>query len=238
MNSCSRKILRIIVKSVALLLVVSALVYIACRYGAAITRLAENPGQLREALSFYGEISIAVFIGLQILQVVIATIPGELVQVAGGYIYGAIMGTLYSIIGISLGSVIAFFIARVFGLALLSEFIPRKNFDKYKFLMNSSKSVKLILLLFFVPGLPKDLFNYIAGLTPVNSLLFFILSNTARIPALFVSCYIGANLQRGNYLVAVILSVLACLFLIIGILCKDRIIKYLQDHILQKRKNP
>lgn len=234
MNTRTRKIIRLILKSVALLLVICTLVYIAHKYGVAITRLAKNPAQLKELLSLYGKISIAVFIGLQVLQVVVATIPGELVQIAGGYIYGAILGTLYSIVGISLGSIVAFLLARVFGFALLSEFIPKKSIEKYRFLMNSPKSVKIILLLFLIPGLPKDIFNYIAGLTPVNSLLFFILSSTARIPALFVSCYIGANLRKGNYLLAAILSVLACLFLVISMLRKDRIVKYLQHFISPK----
>ena len=229
MSIRTRKIIRLILKSMALLLVVCALVYIAQKYGAAITRLVQDPGQLKGFLTFYGTVSIAVFIGLQVLQVVIATIPGELVQVAGGYVYGAIMGTLYSIIGITLGSIIAFSIARIFGFSLLSEFIPKKSIEKYRFLMNSPKSVRIILLLFLVPGMPKDIFNYIAGLTPVNSLLFFVLSSTARIPALLVSSFIGANLRQGNYLLAVILLLLACLFFIISILHKDRIVKYLQN---------
>ncbi len=236
MNNFTHRKMLLIIKIVALMLVIIAMSYITLKFGTNITQLVRNPDQLKVLLSSYGQISITIFIGLQVLQVVIAAIPGELVQIAGGFIYGTIQGTLYSIIGITLGSIIAFYISRVLGLSLLSEFISREKLEKYSFLINSPKSKIAIFILFLIPGIPKDIFSYIAGFTPINPLLFFVLSSTARIPSLLVSCYIGANLQQGNYLTVVIASVLAGLFLVLGLLFKDRIVSYLHNFMSRRIK--
>ncbi|MEL7563970.1 MAG: VTT domain-containing protein [Dehalobacterium sp.] len=218
-------------------ILILAMIWATIKYGPFVTQLAANPDQLKAFLSSYGGLSILVFIGLQTLQVIIAAIPGELVQIAGGFVYGTWLGTLYSIIGITIGSVIAFYISRALGLSLLRIFISQENLEKFSFLINKPKSKAAILILLLIPGIPKDIFSYIAGITPIKPLTFFIISTTARLPSLLMSCYIGANMQQGKYVTAAIITAIACLLCMAGLFAKDRIVTYVQKILCNKKLN-
>lgn len=219
------------------LIVVIAMIWATIKYGPYITHLVANPDQLKALLSSYGSISILIFMGLQVLQVIIAAIPGDLVQIAGGFVYGTWLGTLYSIIGITIGSVAAFYISRALGLSLLRIFVSKENLEKFSFLINNPKSKVVMFILLLIPGIPKDIFSYIAGITPMNPLTFFILSTTARLPSLLMTCYIGSNMQQGNYVTAAIVTAIACLLFIAGIFTKDRIVAYAQNILYKKKLN-
>lgn len=201
-----------------------AIVFATIKLGPYIVKMAANPEQLRDALKAYGWKSIPVFILLQVAQVVIAAIPGEVVQIAGGYVFGVIPGTLYSLCGIVLGSVIVFFISRLLGYNLVKIFVSKKNLEKFDFIMNSDKSEIAMFLLFLIPALPKDILTYIAGLTPIKPLKFFIIITIARFPALLASSIIGSNIQEKNYTVVIIISIIAIVLFVAGVLLKDKII--------------
>jgi uncharacterized membrane protein YdjX (TVP38/TMEM64 family) len=114
---------RRLILNVALLVVFAAVVvFAAAKYGSYLTRLVANPSDLQELLYSYGWKGIFVFAAIQVVQVVIVVIPGELVQFSGGYIYGAFAGTIISMAGILIGSAIAFYIARLLGYSLIKEF--------------------------------------------------------------------------------------------------------------------
>jgi len=106
---------------------IGAIAYLGIRFGPEITALAREPARLSGLLNSYGWKGVLVFIGIQILQVVVAAIPGEFVQIAGGYIYGTWLGTLYSITGIVMGSVLVFFIARLLGYPVVRLFVSSKT---------------------------------------------------------------------------------------------------------------
>ena len=201
------------------------LVFVTIRFGPELTRLVSNQDKLREWLRSYGYKGAAVFILLQVLQVVVAAIPGEVVQLAGGYVYGVFPGTALSLAGILIGSIIVFYVSRFLGFSLVKTFVSEKNLQKFEFMMNHPKSEVIMLVLFLIPGIPKDVLTYIAGLTPVKPLRFFIIITVARFPGLFGSAFIGANWQKGNYTAVIITSVLAVVLFTAGLLLKDRIIK-------------
>ena len=164
------------------------------KYSPRIITTISNPIKFKELLVFYGSLSIFVFIFFQIISVILAPIPSELLLIAGGYIYGPIFGVVYSISGIFIGSIIVFFISRVFGFNLIKVIVPSRRFQKFDFLMNSPKSQKTMFFLYLIPEVPKDIITYIAGLTPVNPVKFIIMSTIARLPCVVGSSYIGANL--------------------------------------------
>lgn len=214
----------------------AVIVWLGIKYGPFLTKLAASPGHLETFLEAYGNISTIVFIGLQCIQVIIAAVPGELLEIAGGYIYGTFSGTVYSLIGIALGSAINFYIARLFGFSLLRLFIPEKTLVKLSTLLNGQKSKSAMLILFLLPGIPKDILCYISGLLPVRPLFFLIASTLARIPALIVTCYIGANLREENYLIAAIVAGAACLILILAFFLKKRMTRLLASNQENKHK--
>ncbi|HEX2945015.1 MAG TPA: TVP38/TMEM64 family protein [Clostridia bacterium] len=209
---------------VLIALFLGAMAFLTVRFGPQLTELAKDPGKLSDKLNSYGWKGILLFIGIQILQVVVAAIPGELVQIAGGYIYGTWLGTLYSITGILIGSVLVFFIARIIGYPLVKLLVSREQLEKFNFMINGDKSEAGMFLLFLIPGIPKDILTYIAGITPVRPLRFFIIITIARLPALIASSVIGSSTEKGNYVMVIILSVAALILFLAGLFLKDRII--------------
>lgn len=204
------------------------LTYLAFRFGPQLTALVREPESLRVLLNSYGWKGVLVFMGIQMLQVVVAAIPGEFVQLAGGYLYGTWLGTLYSLIGIVLGSVTVFFIARLLGYPLVKLLVPPAQLEKFNFMINSNKSEVGMFILFLIPGIPKDILTYIAGITPVKPLKFFAVITIGRLPALLASSYIGSSTQKGNYGIVIILSVAAVTLFIAGVFLKDKIISKIQ----------
>jgi Uncharacterized conserved protein len=211
-----------------IILIVVLIIYLSIKYGPEITRLVSHPKKFRDFILSYGRISALVFILFQILQVVIAVIPGEVVQIAGGYIFGTFMGTVYSLIGIIIGYIIVFFTVRLFGFRLVKQLVSEKDLEKFYKLINSPGSEFVIFLLFFLPGIPKDVLVYICGLTPVKPLQFFIIVIIARIPAMIGASFIGANIQRENYYTAIIISIISCILFIVGFVFKNRIISVMR----------
>jgi uncharacterized membrane protein YdjX (TVP38/TMEM64 family) len=207
--------------------------YLTIHFAPGITKLISKPDKFRHILTSYGPISILVFIFFQFIQVLIAAIPGELLQLAGGYVYGTFFGTVYSLTGILLGSVVAFYISRLLGLELVKTFVAEKDFEKLNFLVNSPKSEITMFLLFLIPGVPKDILVYLAGLTPIKPAKFFIIFTIARFPGLLASAFVGANFQRRDYLPVIIVSTIACVLFVVGLLAKEQIV-----HKLHKLFNP
>jgi uncharacterized membrane protein YdjX (TVP38/TMEM64 family) len=128
----------------------------------------------------FGPLSVIIFIALQILQVLIAPIPGEVTGFIGGYIYGIALGTVYSTIGLSIGSWIAFVLSRTFGLPLVEKFVSRKIIDQYDHFMEH-KGTFVSFLLFLIPGFPKDALCYILGLSHMNVRSFIVISTIGRL---------------------------------------------------------
>lgn len=208
----------------------------AIKYAPQIAYMATNPDDLKTMLSSYGSAGIVIFILIQIIQVIIAFLPGDVTQLAGGYIYGTILGTLYSTIGITLGSVIVFFTARFLGYSLLNLFISKEVFEKFSFLINSPKAEMTMFIIFLIPGMPKDFLTYIAGVTPIKPMTFLVLTSIARFPALFISTYIGANLQQGNITTVIITTVISCIVIVAGFLMKDKILALLNGGLQKKNE--
>jgi uncharacterized membrane protein YdjX (TVP38/TMEM64 family) len=211
--------------------------YITVKFAPHITHLLKKPDRFRDLLASYGPISIPAFIFFQIMQVVIFAIPGELVQVAGGYVYGTVFGTIYSVFGILLGSLIAFYISRILGFTLIKNFLPQNDLERFSFLINNPKSEITMFVLFLIPGIPKDSLVYIAGFAPIKPKPFLLISMIARFPGILASTYIGANIQERDYLPVIVVSVITCIFFIIGLLNKEVIVAKL-SHLLHPKPPP
>lgn len=216
--------LPIVLNIILLVLFVLLISLVSVKYYAQVYRLISEPEHFKTMLLSYGQASILIFILFQVLQVVIATIPGEFVQIAGGYVYGTLAGTLYSALGIMLGYLIVFSITRLIGYPLVKIFIAENKIEKLKGLIQTKKSVFLLFFLFLVPGIPKDFLVYAAGLTPIEPVKFLIIVALARFPALLGASFIGANIGQKNYLIVAITFGISILLFIFGFMVKDKII--------------
>ena len=121
-----------------------------------------------------------IFIALQILQVIFAPIPGEASGFIGGYLYGPYLGTVYSTIGLTVGSWLAFLLAHVFGLPLVERIVKPETLRKYDYVLEH-KGVFIAFFLFLIPGFPKDYLCYILGLSHMRALTFLVISTVGRL---------------------------------------------------------
>ncbi|MGB9780560.1 TVP38/TMEM64 family protein [Caldanaerobacter sp.] len=217
-----------IVNLLFILVFVLAILALSVTYGKEITFLVSNPEKFRNWINSFGSLGVLIFIGIQVFQVVVFVIPGEVVQVAGGYLYGTILGTLYSVIGITLGSLICFSIARILGYDFVKKIVSEEKLKKFDYIINNPKGETVLFLLFFLPGMPKDALSYIAGITPVKFYNFFIIALFARLPGIFFSAYIGANLGNKNYFMAVLVAVVAVVLFLAAVYKRDVIIDKLR----------
>jgi uncharacterized membrane protein YdjX (TVP38/TMEM64 family) len=108
-----------------------AIAFVSIQFGPSIVRLLRNPGKFQEFIKSYGPLSALVYILIQAAQIVIAFIPGEIVQIAGGYSFGTFAGTVYSFLGTLLGTVIVFFTTRLFGYSLVKAVVPAGKLERF-----------------------------------------------------------------------------------------------------------
>jgi uncharacterized membrane protein YdjX (TVP38/TMEM64 family) len=128
----------------------------------------------------YRTYAVCIFIGLQALQVVVAPIPGEVTGFAGGIIFGTFWGIVYSTIGLTLGSWIAFALAKAVGRPLVESVVSPETIQKYDYVMKH-KGLLLALLLFIIPGFPKDYLCYLLGLGHMGHGAFLIVTVLGRL---------------------------------------------------------
>ncbi len=176
--------------------------------------------------AFWG---VVVFLLLQIVQVVVALIPGGIIQIIAGVAFGGFWGTVLAIFGVILGTVVVFSIVRKFGKPIVEAFIDSKGIKEYSFLTDAKKLELVIFILFLIPGLPKDALTYIAPLTKIKMSVFIVLSSLARIPAVIMSCVFGSSLGDGNLLVAVIIFAVVAILGLIGIMYRDKIMEKVKN---------
>jgi len=156
-----------------------------------------------------------VFVVIQVLQVVLAPVPGEVTGFIGGYLFGAGKGFFYSSLGLSLGSYINFFIGRIIGKHYVRKIISPAKLDKLDSLVNK-QGILVIFLLFVIPGFPKDYLCLFLGISPVPFKIFWILSTFGRMPGTYLLSIQGASLFDRNYFLFAVISVCCILALVAG----------------------
>jgi uncharacterized membrane protein YdjX (TVP38/TMEM64 family) len=154
--------------------------------------------QLKKVIKSYGPYAPLAYILLQIIQVVIAPIPGGAIEFLGGYLFGVKAGLIYSMIGLTLGSWLAFSLARIFEKIAVEKFVSDETRKKFDYLVEH-EGVILSLILFLLPGFPKDAFCYILGLTPMHFGIFLIISTIGRIPGTLMAILQGAKAFEHQY---------------------------------------
>jgi len=121
-----------------------------------------------------------IFIGLQVLQVVAAPVPGEMTGFVGGMLFGTGAGIIFSTIGLALGSWVAFILARLAGRPLVEQVVKAETIKRYDYVMKH-KGLFLAFLMFLIPGFPKDLLCYILGLGHMGQRDFLLVSTSGRL---------------------------------------------------------
>jgi uncharacterized membrane protein YdjX (TVP38/TMEM64 family) len=158
-----------------------------------------TPKRLEAFIASYGSFAGVVFVSLQALQVVVAPIPGEITGFVGGFLFGRVLGVLISTLGLTLGSLIAFSIARIFGVPLVEKIVKKKYRDKFSEFV-AHRGLYLVFILFLIPGFPKDSLCYLLGLTPMGYIPFILINVFGRLPGTVILTWQGAAVQHQQYL--------------------------------------
>ncbi len=160
---------------------------------------------IKDTLRQWGIVAPAMLITLQALQVVVAPIPGEFTGILGGFLFGEWLGLIYSTIGLTLGSVAAFGLGRWLGARYVRRRVSPQTWDKMSFIVEAEGSI-LCLIVYLIPGVPKDMACYLFGMSPMPFWVFTLISTLGRIPGTWVVSAQGAHAAAGNYLHVLLLT--------------------------------
>lgn len=197
--------------------------------GIPMIRFASDPEQFRQWVDSHGILGEITYMLMVILQVIIALIPGEPLEIAGGYAFGAVEGTILCLAAGGIGSAIVFFLVRRFGIRLVEVFFPREKLRQLNFLRSSPRRTVLFLLIFMVPGTPKDLLCWFVGLTDMKLPVLLLICTLGRLPAVITSTVGGNALGDERYWFAVIIFAATFVLSITGLAIYNRICKKQQD---------
>lgn len=209
------KIFKIIIAIFAILISVGIIIYLLPIF----KNLTTPDGQIafKEKIQNLGFAGLLMLFAMQIAQIFLIIIPGEPIEVLAGMCYGAFGGLIFIMVSAAIITTLIVLMVRKFGRKFVYEFCPKEKIDKIensKMFKNPKKLELIIMILFLIPGTPKDLLVYVGALLPINPLKFIIISTLARFPSVISSTLAGDNLALGNWQVS--LLIYAITFAIVG----------------------
>ncbi len=218
------------------ILAISIIVGITLYMFPVMKELSTKEGQIafKEKVSSSGILGLLMLLVLQIAQIFLIIIPGEPIEILAGMCYGPIWGTVFIMASAGIISVIIFFLVRKYGKKFVYNFCDKEKVTKIensKLFKNPKKIEMIMLILFLLPGTPKDLLVYIAGLLPIKPIRFVLISVFARFPSVISSTLAGANLAIGDWKRSIIMYVGIVLIAMIIILIAN---KFDKDKLAEK----
>lgn len=188
--------------------------------------LSSETGQavIIEKMQNFGIFAPLLFVMLQVLQVVIAVIPGGPVPMIGGVLFGEWGALALSLAGFFLGTVLVYYLVQWIGRPVVDRFVSEKHFKKFDFLLQGKRTELLIFLVFLLPGLPKDVLTYLVSFnSKIKPMHLFLLTTLGRTPATVLTVFLGGSLWDGNYVLAITLTGVIILLASVGILIKKHV---------------
>ena len=166
---------------------------------------------------------------IQIIQVVICFLPGQPVQFAASYMFGVAKGFALSLIGAVIGTVISFYLAKLLGSDAVKLFFGEEKVRDYKRKLDSGRGLLLAFLIYLIPGIPKDLVSYAAGVSDMRFRPFLLVATMGRIPGMLGSLLLGHFFGRQDYRSMIILAVIVAVILIICYIKREAITGFLDE---------
>lgn len=226
MNEKNKR-LKIALLSILSIIVIIPIVYYMFKY----RNVFEDMEGIKNFVLSFGHFSFIIFILIQILQIVVVFIPGEIVQIVGGYIFGPYMSFALCILGVLIGGSICFLLSKKFGKPLVDK-ITSKNTSWIVKKIESTRhkksgrasATRIMFILYLIPGIPKDILGYISGISDMSLKEFLLISTIGRAPALFFTCFFGDQLTTKNTkLIIIFAGVFAVIFALIFVFSRKHI---------------
>ena len=184
-----------------------------------------DPAFVREKIGEHYLLGAIAMVLISAVQVIVALVPGELVEIAAGYCFGSWIGSLLCLIGIVLGSCTTILLVRYFGSRFVYAFYPKEKIDALPIINDPPKRNILTFILFVIPGTPKDLFTYAIGLTDMSVPLYIALTTAARFPSVILSTLSGGALGTRDYTAAIVFVIVTAAVSGVGLLIYNGILK-------------
>ena len=204
--------------ALALVLCVLACVFV----GIPVIRFLKTPEQFRAWVDSHGIWGKVAFVGFEVFKVLVIFIPGEPIEIAAGYAFGVWEGTLLCMTGITIGSMIVFVLVKKFGMSLVRIFFTQEKIDSLRFLKSSRKRDAVLSVIYMIPGTPKDLINYYAGLTGIKIHVWLLICSVGRIPSIITSTISGEAFMQKQYLFGVLFALAMAALGLVGLLLYNR----------------
>ena len=221
-----------IFKYTLLILVIAVIIGLIIYLFPVIKNLSTPEGQInfKEHIANMGLIGYLTLFGLQFAQIFLIILPGEPIEFLAGMCYGGIGGFIFITVSACIISALVFFTVRKYGRKFVYNFCSEeriKKIENSKLFRNLKKIEYIMILLFVIPGTPKDLLVYIAGLLPIHPIRFILISTFARFPSVVSSTFAGSSLVKGNwefslFIYGLTFLIVAIIIFIINKLDKDK----------------
>ncbi len=221
---------QLILNAVALALILGVATFFTIRYWDTFKTFGTEEGlsDFVESLQNTGIFGAIVLSLIQALQVAVAFIPGEFVELAAGVMFGPWQGLIICLIGLNLGTILIFAFVRYFGRAFVDQNVSQKDFERLKFLNDPRRSLIIMFFIFIIPGIPKDILIYPVPLTKVKMHHFLLMSTIARIPTIISSTFVGAAVVEENYISAIIVFAVSIAIAIPGLIFNKQICAFIE----------
>ncbi len=194
-----------------------------------------DPKRLKVFIASFGPFAACIFVIIQALQVVVAPIPGEVTGFVGGFLFGKTTGAILSTIGLTIGSLAAFYITRLLGVRIVNKVVKKEYIDKFNHFV-THKGLYITFIFFVIPGFPKDSLCYLLGLTHIRIIDFLIINIIGRLPGTLMLTFQGDALRHGRYLAFFTLLTIS-LFIIIGFyVTRNYLTRYVEQLINRFKK--
>jgi len=174
-----------------------------------------NAKALRAWIAGFGVFAPVVFIFLQATQVVVAPIPGQVVALVAGYLFGPVYGTIYSLTGVLIGSAVAFSLAKRYGRSFVERVIADDVIDRFDAFVKRVGAPGLFAFV-IIPGLPDDAICFLSGLTTWRLRTFLAVIAVGRLPAYVITVYAGGQFAGGRFRTGVALVAFVILVSAVG----------------------
>jgi len=198
-----------------------------------IVRPLYNPKFVENILKEFGIWGPPIFIFLQILQVLLAPIPGHVLGFISGVIYGPLLGTLYSMAGLTIGAYLAFRLSKFFGRPFVERNVREENLRKYDTLLEK-RGAPLLFILFLLPGFPDDALAYLAGLTKMDDYSFLLAVFFGRLPGIVLITLAGREWAKERIVLFLLLAVISLLLVALLLKYRNRVEGFFSSLLFKK----
>lgn len=202
---------------VAATVLVLAAIGIACwRYVPQALAWLADAGAVRAFVAEHAVLSRLAMVGINMLQVILAFLPGEPIELASGYAFGFLEGTLLCLAASALARSLIYWTVRAWGWRVVGLFFDRSHLERFRWLQDARRVELAMFVVFLIPGTPKDFLTYFAGLTRMRYPAVLLISTVGTIPSVATSTAAASAFGSGDYGLAIAVVAVAAVLLAAG----------------------